>query len=80
MAHTATESALRQAQEKLDAHTVEIVGWHFSDQTGCPFWLEKKRELPFDPLRDIKCFADLKKFPPFEDEWLRGGPVRRCVP
>ena len=68
------------AATALDAHTVETVAWHFHDSTGCPFWLEQKSQLKFDPLTEIKCFDDLKKFPPFEDEWLRGGPVRRWVP
>lgn len=36
--------------------------------------------LKFDPLKEVRSFDDLKKFPPFEDEWLRGGPVRRWVP
>ena len=54
--------------------------WHFHESTGCPFWLEKKRELGFDPLTEVKGFDDLQKFPLFEDEWLRGGPVRRWVP
>jgi phenylacetate-coenzyme A ligase PaaK-like adenylate-forming protein len=36
--------------------------------------------LKFNPLKEVKSFADLKKFPPFQDEWLRGGPVRRWVP
>jgi phenylacetate-coenzyme A ligase PaaK-like adenylate-forming protein len=70
----------REARERLDAHTVEMVQWHFHESTGCPFWLEKKPALGFDPLKDIRCFEDLKKFPLFEDEWLRGGPVRRWVP
>jgi phenylacetate-coenzyme A ligase PaaK-like adenylate-forming protein len=74
------ESRVRQARERLDQHTCEIVAWHFHESTGCPFWLEKKRELKFDPLKEVKCFADLDKFPDFEDEWLRGGPVRRWVP
>ncbi len=74
------EGLQRAAREKLDAHTCEIVQWHFHDSTGCPFWLEKKRELKFDPLTEVKCFDDLKKFPLFEDDWLRGGPVRRWVP
>lgn len=80
MPQSVSEDALRQAREKLDAHTVETVRWHFSEETGCPFWLERKKELDFDPLQDITCYADLKKFPPFQDEWLRGGPVRRWVP
>ena len=70
----------KQAQEQLDAHAVETVAWHFHDSTGCPFWLEKKQELKFDPLKEVKCFQDIQKFPLFEDEWLRGGPIRRWVP
>lgn len=68
------------AKARLDAHAVEIVQWHFHESTGCPFWLEKKKELKFDPLKEIKSYDDLKKFPEFQDEWLRGGPVRRWVP
>ena len=70
----------QEAKTALDAHTVETVAWHFHESTGCPFWLEKKKELNFDPLTEVKCYDDLKKFPPFEDAWLRGGPVRRWVP
>ncbi|PHS05977.1 MAG: hypothetical protein COA78_14830 [Blastopirellula sp.] len=68
------------ARENLDAHTYEMVQWHFHESTGCPFWLEKKKELNFDPLTEVKCYEDIKKFPLFEDDWLRGGPVRRWVP
>ncbi len=75
-----SSAAIDQAREKLDAHTVETVAWHFHDSTGCPFWLEQKSKLKFDPLKDIHSFEDLKKFDPFEDEWLRGGPVKRWVP
>ncbi|HEX4129518.1 MAG TPA: hypothetical protein VHZ24_05705 [Pirellulales bacterium] len=68
------------AREKLDAHTVETVQWHFNPKTGCPFWLEYAKQLKFDPLKEVRSFDDLKKFPEFQDEWLRGGPVRRWVP
>lgn len=80
---TVTESlqaSIDAAREKLDAHTVETVHWHFSESTGSPFWLGKKAELNFDPLTEIKSFDDLKKFPVFEDDWLRGGPVQRWIP
>lgn len=73
-------SKIQKARDELDAHAHEIVQWHFHPSTGCPFWLEKAQQLKFDPLKEIKTFEDLKKFPPFEDEWLRGGPVRRWVP
>lgn len=73
-------AAAAAAKERLDAHVCETVAWHFHASTGCPFWLEKAKELKFDPLTEVKCFEDLRKFPEFEDEWLRGGPVRRWVP
>lgn len=71
---------VEQARDRLDAHTYEIVQWHFHESTGSPFWLAKKSELNFDPLVEIMGFDDLRKFPAFEDDWLRGGPVRRWVP
>ena len=69
-----------EARELLDQQTREIVRWHFDPETGCPFWLDYASRLDFDPRRDIECFDDLKRFEPFQDEWLRGGPVRRWVP
>ena len=76
----ATPEQVAAARAVLDAHTVAIMAWHFHESTGCPFWLEYAKSLSFDPLTEVKCYEDLKKFPPFEDEWLRGGPVRRWVP
>lgn len=81
MSATADVSALaKKAKERLDAQTVEMVEWHFNPATGCSFWLEKAKELKFDPRKEVKGFDDLRKFPLFEDEWLRGGPVRRWLP
>ena len=77
---SAAPDQVRQAREKLDAHTREIVNWHFSPETGTSFWLDKAKSLGFDPRKEVKSFDDLKKFGLFEDEWLRGGPVRRWVP
>ena len=76
----ADEKSITQSREKLDAHTAEIVAWHFHSSTGSPFWLEYAEKLNFDPLKEVNCFDDLKKFPAFEDEWLRGGPVTRWIP
>jgi acyl-CoA synthetase (AMP-forming)/AMP-acid ligase II len=80
---TTTESIAElaaQAKERLDAHTREIVKWHFGAETGCPFWLEYAKSLDWDPRAEINCYDDLDKFEPFHDEWLRGGDVRRWVP
>ena len=70
----------QEAKAQLDAHVREIVEWHFNPETGCPFWLDFAAKLDWEPRREIASFEDLRKFPPFEDDWLRGGPVRRWLP
>mgnify|MGYP003962119989 FL=1 len=80
MSENNLDALVADAQKKLDEQTVEIVQLHFHPEDGAPYWLEQAKSLDFDPLKDINCFDDLKKFPLFEDDWLRGGPVRRWVP
>jgi phenylacetate-coenzyme A ligase PaaK-like adenylate-forming protein len=65
------KNAVQTAQEKLDAHAREIAQWHFSPETGCPFWLEWARKAGWNPAREVHCFDDLLRFPHFQDEWLR---------
>lgn len=36
--------------------------------------------MEWNPVEEIKTYNDLDKFGEFQDEWLRGGPVRRWVP
>lgn len=74
------ESKARLARETLDTHVREIVQWHFNPETGCPFWLDKQKEWDIDVRKTVQGFADLSKLPHFEDDWLRGGPVRRWLP
>ena len=82
MSQTASLStdAVKSAARKLDAHLRDIIEWHFSPETGTPFWLEWAKKAGWDPRMEVKSFADLARFGHFEDEWLRGGPVRRWVP
>ena len=51
---------INEARKTLDAHVWEIVKWHFSPKTGCPFWLEFAESLDFDPRKEIRGYADLK--------------------
>ena len=74
------QSMIASKRSELDAWVREIVQWHFSPETGCPFWLDWAQKAGWDPRREINRFDDLQKFGLFEDEWLRGGPVRRWVP
>jgi phenylacetate-coenzyme A ligase PaaK-like adenylate-forming protein len=68
------------ARDRLDAWVREVVAWHFDPKSGTPFWLDWAKQRGFDPRKAVKGYADLDKFGFFEDEWLRGGPVRRFVP
>jgi phenylacetate-coenzyme A ligase PaaK-like adenylate-forming protein len=71
---------INDSRHRLDEHVRETVAWHFDPKTGCPFWLEFAAKLDFDPRREVQCFDDLRRFGHFQDEWLRGGPVRRWLP
>ena len=77
---TVSPAQAQAAHESLDAWTREMVEWHFNPATGCPFWLDYAAKLDWDPRREIRTYADLDRFGFFQDEWLRGGPVRRWVP
>ncbi|MHB8062817.1 MAG: hypothetical protein ACYDG2_09325 [Ruminiclostridium sp.] len=63
----------------LNEHTKQIIKWHFNEYTGSSFWLEKAEKLPFDPLKDIQCYEDLRHFPDFSDE-LRDIDIQKLVP
>lgn len=68
------------AQEQLNSHLQEIIQWHFSEETGCPFWLDWKAKAGWDPREEIKTYEDIVKFDHFQDEWLRDEKNERFVP
>lgn len=53
--------------------------WHFSPETGSPFWLERARTLPFDPRTDVKSHDDLALFPNVTGE-LRDVRAQDLIP
>jgi len=73
-------SDIEKVRTTLDAWVRELMQWHFSPDTGCPFWLDWAARAGWDPREEVTNYADLGKFGPFQDEALRGGPVRRWVP
>ena len=42
--------------------------------------MEYAKKLDWNPVDEIQIYKDLDKFGEFQDDWLRGGPVRRWVP
>lgn len=76
-----TGQEIAQARAALDAHTRQMIEWHFSPETGCPFWLEWARQAGWDPRKEVHTFADLiGRFPHFQDEWLRDQQPDVWVP
>lgn len=74
-----TQLTSEQAKTQLDTHLREIIQWHFSPETGCPFWLDWAKKN-FDPRKEINTFSDMTKFPHFQDEWLRDQQPEVWVP
>jgi phenylacetate-coenzyme A ligase PaaK-like adenylate-forming protein len=75
------EQSVQEAKQALDAHVREIIHWHFSPETGCPFWLEWVGKQDWNPVEAINSYDDLvAKFPNFQDEWLRDLQPEVWVP
>jgi len=76
---TVSPEAVQKARAQLDAHLREIIQWHFSPETGSPFWIEWARRN-WDPRTEVRGFDDILKFPHFQDEWLRDLQPEVWVP
>ncbi|OHV20920.1 phenazine antibiotic biosynthesis protein [Parafrankia soli] len=65
------------AEPEPDALIQAAMRWHFSPETGSPFWLRTAETFDFDPRRDVRTFADLARFPnvvPNGVGWLSVAP------
>ena len=81
MSETALTTAVDEARAALDRHVVETVAMALQsgDRHAVLARVGGEGGLGSANARS-RSFADLVKFGHFEDEWLRGGPVRRWVP
>ena len=68
------------AARALDEHFREIVRWHFSPETGTPFWLNWAASAGWSPAEEVQGLADLTRFPNFDGELLRTEPHETWVP
>ncbi len=81
MNQSVSEDEVRSAAEQLDSQVREIVQWHFSPESGCPFWLDWARKEGWDPREEIRTMDQLiGRFPHFQDEWLRDLQPEVWVP
>lgn len=63
----------------IEGFLAAAMRWHFSPDTGSAFWLDRAATLDFDPVHDVRSFADLRRFPNVVDE-LRTVPVADLIP
>lgn len=69
-----------EAREQLDSHTREMINWHFSPETGCPYWLDWAKDAGWDPREKVQSFADMLHFDNFDDEVLRKEDPAKFIP
>ncbi|MEM9109990.1 MAG: hypothetical protein AAGC72_08195 [Planctomycetota bacterium] len=69
------------ARDSLDAHMRETIAWHFSEETGTPYWISYAKEHGIDPS-SIRTFDDLvAAFDHFDaDTVLRYIPHDQMIP
>lgn len=77
---TALSTRQEEAAAALDEHVRAIVRWHFSPETGTPHWLRFAEQADWDPLTEVRGFADLARFPHFDGELLRTTPHEDWIP
>jgi len=69
------------AREALDSHVRNIIAWHFSPETGCPYWLNWAERNNIDPRQSVNTFDDIAEvFAHFPDDQLRDQPHSAWVP
>lgn len=64
----------------IDARLAEIVDEQFDPRWGAPWWLERARELDFDPRRELRRVEDLARLPAVPTQALASLPVETFVP
>lgn len=66
--------------DQLDAHVREIISWHFSPETGTPYWLDWAAQADWDPKAEVQGFDDLMRFENFDGERLRDTQLEKWIP
>jgi phenylacetate-coenzyme A ligase PaaK-like adenylate-forming protein len=79
-AYAAMRERVPELTVGLDAWTRRMMRWHFSPETGSPFWLTRRGSLGFDPLKDVDGFAALQLFGLFDKAELRAAHARELLP
>ena len=75
-----SHDAVENASHALDRHVADVIAWHFSPASGCPFWLNWAESARWSPIDKVQGIDDLQRFPHFDDAWLRDVANEQWVP
>ena len=64
----------------LDEKLKQVMELHFDPRWGSAFWLERARQLRFDPRREIDGIGDLRRLGPMPLEAFAQRPVEDFIP
>ena len=82
MSTIANTDPVARCRAELDEHVCKIIEWHFSENTGTPYWLDYARQRGLDAVAKVRSFDDLiETFDHFDgDALLRYQPHERFIP
>ncbi|WP_433576563.1 phenazine antibiotic biosynthesis protein [Nocardia brasiliensis] len=72
-------TAHEYAAHHPDEFIRSLMRWHFSEETGSPYWLHRARTLDFDPIAEVRTFKDFTRFPNVVNEF-RDTPIEELIP
>ncbi len=64
----------------IDARLRDVLAIHFDPKRGSPYWLGRAKELGFDPRMDVRCAADLSRFPTMDPKEIAGHALDDFLP
>ncbi len=65
---------------EVKKHIKEVLSIHFDETGGSEFWLSKKDELDFNPIKDIESIEDFCHFDFYRSEDIRDISVEKLIP
>ncbi|MBX3395575.1 MAG: hypothetical protein KF841_09430 [Phycisphaerae bacterium] len=68
------------AQDKIEKRIASLIALHFDPQDGTPYWIERSKQLSFDPRDAIHQLNDLHRLGFMDQNALRSRPLADFVP
>ena len=75
-----SQAVLQARDELLGARLKKVLALHFHPQEGSPYWIEKARQLGFDPRMEVDGVEALARLGPMDDMALAVRPVEDFIP